>query len=808
MPIDPLYSDSTSTFLSGQNQANVPDPTVPAPSTSIGSVARAAGRGAEQGGASLFGAAADVTAGIGESATAAELQQGATVNPDLLKAADGAVNDAVSKLSAGHLFESPLGSRAYDLADTLKPDPSHTTAIDQTVQGAVSALTQIVPAAVAGGPVAGAAVGGASLGLSQAEDLKRQGVDVGTRTELGALAGGLGAVGAVMPVGGSTLARTAALVAVGGPGFSIGQGLAEKAILRNANYDHLADQVNPLDPTNLAASTIIAGVFGGAHLIGARNAAAGETGAPVAPVPAAGALDSMSVDQRKALPYNSPQLDAYATQAAQTAGVPPELLLFTKNEGERSNSNQVSPTGAKGVMQFEPDTFKAYGKGDIQDPINSINAGANYFADLLKRYDGDARAAVTEYNGGVKQAQLVHAGGQPTDPETIDYLNRFDKFAANHQITNGVFNPTPVQTDAALMSTGQRMVDDAHIGPVDDPASMALHQSMFETAARQMETGGMPDVFRGITDGDQVYASSLDGMISDAEDFRAQTAARASNLLDPGDVTRARQELDAIRAAPLNDIAADANIKDLTRQVQATGTKYKAAAKAAQAQLDALNAEQQARVEERQGHIDRLNRIITQNADAQQAGQQLPVLDTHIESLRARRAEVDIPQTRRTPIADFVSQISRAQRESSREPVGFPFRAAAADADAVRFRSTSEAQGGTGARGSAVRDDGAGGVDVNPSLDDVNAALFDASAADATEPELPQATKPQSAVEQNVRQAALDQPDTVAHLDSNEGEITGKLGDLVQKIDDEHQATLDDTKLFSVAANCFISLGG
>lgn len=497
MPIDDLYSDSTTNFLAGSNQVNVPTP-LSAPSTSITSIARAVGRGIGQGGASLFGAAADTTAGLSQAYTDPSGVLGAALNPDVQAAQDKRVNDAITAGQAGHLFQSTAGSAAYDLADTLKPDPTKTTAIDQVVQGAVSGLTQIVPAAVLGGPLAGAAVGGTSMGLSRAEDLKRQGVDVATRTEIGGLEGAAGAVGAVLPVGGSTLARTAGLVALGGPGFTIAQGAAEKAILRNANYDHLADQINPLDPVNLAAATVIAGGFGAVHSIAqVRGAKAADEAATTAPAQApisSEPLTGMSVDARKTLAYNSPSLDAYATQAAQAAGVPPEMLLFIKNKGERSNSNQVSPAGAKGVMQFTPDTWSAFGKGDPTDPVNSIDAAAAYSKDLLQRYEGDVRAAITEYNGGVKQAQAVHAGGAPTDPETIAYLQRYDKYAANHQITNATFDPTPTQVDASLLSSGQRIVDDAHIGPETDIASMGAHQDAFELAARQMDAGELPDV--------------------------------------------------------------------------------------------------------------------------------------------------------------------------------------------------------------------------------------------------------------------------------------------------------------------------
>jgi soluble lytic murein transglycosylase-like protein len=288
-------------------------------------------------------------------------------------------------------------------------------------------------------------------------------------------------------------------VAIGGPGFTIAQGAAEKAILRNANYDHLADQIDPLDPVNLAASTLVAGTFGAVHVAGAKRAAGKAEAAPTSPAaqPAAAPsapLAQMTPEARKALPFNSAALDQYATEAAQRAGVPPEMLLFIKNRGERSNSNQVSPKDAKGVMQFIPDTWKAYGKGDPTDPVNSIDAAAAYAADLLKRYNGDMRAAITEYNGGIKQAREVQAGLSPTDPETIAYLKRFDEYAANHQIDNLTFAPTPEQVDASLLAHGQRLVDDAHIGPADDVASMVAHQDAFELAARQMDNGEPVDV--------------------------------------------------------------------------------------------------------------------------------------------------------------------------------------------------------------------------------------------------------------------------------------------------------------------------
>jgi soluble lytic murein transglycosylase-like protein len=512
MPIDDLYADSTNQYLSGSNQVNVPVPQT-SPSTSITSIARAVGRGFGQGALQFGGALADTTAGLSQFYVDPDSAAGAAMSPEAQAAQDKQINDALAKQRAGHLFESRAGAAAYDLADTLKPDPTNTTATDQIVQGAVSGLTQILPSALLFGTAGGAVAGGVSIGMSRAEDLKRQGVDVGTRTAVGAVDGALGGAGAVLPVAGSTLARTAALVAVGGPGMGIAQGAAEKAILRNANYDHLADQIDPLDPTNLAASTLVAGVFAGAHVVstarGAKSTAEAAAAAPKTP-PIDVPITDMSVDARKALRYNAPQLDAYATQAAQAAGVPPEMLLFIKNRGEQSNSNQVSPKGAKGVMQFTPDTWAAFGKGDPTDPVNSIDASAAYAKDLLQRYDGDVRAALTEYNGGVKQAQAVHAGGAPTDPETIKYLRKYDRLAATQQINTVKFDATPEQVDAALASHGQNIVDEANILPETDVAGMAAHQDAFDAAARQMNDGGFPQISDrlpdAITGHDSYYA--------------------------------------------------------------------------------------------------------------------------------------------------------------------------------------------------------------------------------------------------------------------------------------------------------------
>lgn len=338
-------------------------------------------------------------------------------------------------------FDFRSGKPAYQFAQDLRPDPLTAGTAENIVFGLTKGLTKAIGAGVVLGPMAGAGVFGTSEGMTAAEDLANQGVDKSTRTKVGAVTGVLNAVGVALPVVGKNLAQTAALVAVGGPGSFIAQQSASKAILQNANYDEIAAQYDPLDPVGLAVSTLVPAGF------------------------ATWARGTKTKQAAKALRFNDPALDAHATTVEQQHGLPAGLLVAIKNAGERSNSNQESVIldkngkrlpGAKGVMQFIPSTWKQYGKGDITNPADSIDAAGRYFADLIKRYDGNVDAAITEYNGGVKQARAVAEGKTPTAKETIAYLGRVKQALeqpAKAEATPEIVVPKPTQEhiDAAMV---------------------------------------------------------------------------------------------------------------------------------------------------------------------------------------------------------------------------------------------------------------------------------------------------------------------------------------------------------------------
>lgn len=136
------------------------------------------------------------------------------------------------------------------------------------------------------------------------------------------------------------------------------------------------------------------------------------------------ALESVPVEERRRLVFNAPELNGYAAATEQRYGLPPGLINALKNAGEKSNSWQVSPAGARGVMQFIPHNLAKYGVRDPLDPVQMIDAAGRYLSDTMRFYKGNVAAVIADYNGGPRQAQHVMASREPTAKETQGYLQR------------------------------------------------------------------------------------------------------------------------------------------------------------------------------------------------------------------------------------------------------------------------------------------------------------------------------------------------------------------------------------------------
>jgi len=86
-------------------------------------------------------------------------------------------------------------------------------------------------------------------------------------------------------------------------------------------------------------------------------------------------------------------------QAAAANGLDPSLVLRLAQTESNLNPNAVSPAGAKGVMQLIDSTAAALGVSNPFDPVQNINAGVRYLAQLISQF-GDLIEGVAAYNWG------------------------------------------------------------------------------------------------------------------------------------------------------------------------------------------------------------------------------------------------------------------------------------------------------------------------------------------------------------------------------------------------------------------------
>lgn len=144
----------------------------------------------------------------------------------------------------------------------LRPDPLTSTVASQVLQGAARVVTKAVGYGIVAGP-AGAVVGtGIDEGVTGAKEALDRGVDAQTAAKVGAVRGVTMGASVALPVVGQTLARTAGLVAVGGPGAFIAEQSLTREILGRAGYADIAAEYDPWDPVGLGLSVAIPGAVG------------------------------------------------------------------------------------------------------------------------------------------------------------------------------------------------------------------------------------------------------------------------------------------------------------------------------------------------------------------------------------------------------------------------------------------------------------------------------------------------------------------------------------------------------------------
>lgn len=161
-----------------------------------------------------------------------------------------------------------------------------------------------------------------------------------------------------------------------------------------------------------------AGEIGGQGAVPTAQGGAGvPAGGPAGPSAAGGGPGPVAIGT--APEASRPYLGMIQSAAARY-GVPADLLAAVAEQESSWNPKAVSSAGAKGMMQFKPDTARRFGVEDPHNPAEAIPAAARYLSTLYDEF-GNWDLALAGYNAG-EGAVRKHGNQIPPYRETQDYV--------------------------------------------------------------------------------------------------------------------------------------------------------------------------------------------------------------------------------------------------------------------------------------------------------------------------------------------------------------------------------------------------
>jgi hypothetical protein len=435
MPLDDAFQSGTDAALADMVQ-RPQAPRQQPPRFSLWGTITAAPKGARAGVAEAVASTADVLGAFGSVLGATEASAGGMFSLQSEAEAKQAQEARDKLLKSGPDYMSEGGRSFRNAARDFLPDPVSAHGAEVAVSELFRVGAKALTAGAVIGPVPGAIASGLEEGVTASDKLAQQGVDVETRSKVGAVTAAVQAVTFGLPVVGKTMPETIALALGGGPVAFVVQQAATREILRSQDYTQLAEQYDPFDPVGLTLSTLIplgfaalatrAAKVKGAQpaeaIDAARTSLLAEGVTTSRPVPAddmAGsaqhaqayetALDQMSVGRRVDVTDAAPLAGAERIRGemeARLAAVAKEL----PEQNTAVRSADPAPTAIEPVAESAPAAPMDAGPEAVRIPTESVELDARTAQleaakpQLMVQLEGmDAPAPLSEVMARVRQ---------------------------------------------------------------------------------------------------------------------------------------------------------------------------------------------------------------------------------------------------------------------------------------------------------------------------------------------------------------------------------------------------------------------
>lgn len=265
-------------------------------------------------------------------------------------------------LKEGIDYSNEAGDVFRARAADILPDPKTAHASAQVVAGLADYATRAVGYSITLGPMA-APVFGTDVGFEEADRLKQQGVDLGTRTKAGVVAGAINAAAMAVPMHGATAPIRFGKGVAAGESAMVGQSLAEREILRAAGYDKIAESFDPLDPVALAL-----GIVPGA--IGARYGAPKQVGKLRTEADVRKAAQLTPAEQARSDAYERSPTNLAELERAIKAEKRPDVRALLETELAKQQ-RAAAEHGVALAVEAEPDLAPAARVGQVVDALEA-----------------------------------------------------------------------------------------------------------------------------------------------------------------------------------------------------------------------------------------------------------------------------------------------------------------------------------------------------------------------------------------------------------------------------------------------------